>query len=55
MSVLLKRGGGVARFPHECPYGCCTPVYGKNVKNVRRAIKRGERSRFRADLRAGNY
>ena len=32
MSVLLKRSLG--GLPQECPYGCCTPIYGKNVKLV---------------------
>lgn len=45
MSVLLKRSSGVIR--NECKYGCCTDVYGKNVKHVRRRIRRVENRRWR--------
>lgn len=46
MSVLIKRSVssiGVA----ECPYGCCTPIYGKSTKRMRRLIKRSEQNKVR--------
>lgn len=49
MAVLLKRSkGGV---PGECPYGCCTDVYGRNVKHTRRRIKRAEKRNALRDAR----
>lgn len=49
MAVSLKRSkGGV---PGECPYGCCTDVYGRNVKHTRRRIKRAEKRNALRDAR----
>ena len=48
MAVLLKRStGGV---PPECPYGCCTEVYGRNVVKVRRRMKRASEREWRRTL-----
>lgn len=38
MAVSLKRSEGVC--PPECKYGCCTEMYGKNVKKMRRRARR---------------
>lgn len=51
MAVCLKRSEGVV--PPECPYGCCTPVYGKNVRFIRRTAKRRSRQDFKRSIR--NY
>ena len=48
MSVLLKRSLG--GLPKECPYGCCTPIYGKNVKLVRRQVRRREKRDWQKQL-----
>lgn len=50
MSVTLKRSEGVT--PPECPYGCCTDLYGKNVKNVRRIAKRRSERKWKKELRS---
>lgn len=52
MSVMMKRSEKNKAFPLECPYGCCTPVYGKNVKNVRRSVKRSEKQKWKREVNA---
>lgn len=47
MAVLIKRSE--APVGMECPWRCCTEVYGKNVKKIRRAIKRREARAWRRD------
>ena len=47
MSVLIKRSNKTNAIPNECPYGCCTTIYGKNTKRVRRNIKRRERNQWK--------
>lgn len=47
MAVLLKRTAGVVR--NECDYGCCTDVYGRHVKVVRRRIKRALNRRWKRE------
>lgn len=49
MAVCLKRSEGVT--PPECPYGCCTQLYGKNVRFLRRSAKRRDRQKFRRSVR----
>ena len=49
MSVIIKRSEGVVGV-NECSYGCCTPVYGKNVKKIRRTAKRAENQKVRKDI-----
>lgn len=50
MSVMMKRSEKNHAFPLECQYGCCTPVYGKNVKHVRRQIKRSEKQKWKREV-----
>lgn len=53
MSIVLKRSQ--EQFcPPECVYGCCTEVYGKNVKFLRRQAKRASNQKFRRQLRDGD-
>lgn len=47
MSVVIKRSDKTNAVPRECPYGCCTTIYGKNTKRVRRNIKRRERAMWK--------
>lgn len=47
MSVIIKRSDKTGAIPNECPYGCCTTIYGKNTKRVRRNIKRRERNQWK--------
>lgn len=49
MSVVIKR----SEIPvaYECGYGCCTDVYGKHVRKIRRALKRRQEQTWRRDLR----
>lgn len=49
MSVMMKRSEKNDAFPLECQYGCCTTVYGKNVKKVRRTIKRSEKQKWKRE------
>lgn len=53
MAVVLKRSE--KHMPQECRYGCCTEVYGKNVKRIRRRIKHGGKSLFKREVREGAY
>lgn len=50
MAVLIQRSK-TTHIPQECVYGCCTSVYGKNVKKVRRTIKRAENQTWKRDVR----
>lgn len=54
MSTVIKRSEG-AIMRQECPYGCCTPVHGKNVKQIRRTLKRRERQTWRREVRGSDY
>lgn len=49
MSVLIKRSSSATSIPAECPYGCCTEVFGKNVKHVRRSAKRRDRREWKRE------
>lgn len=49
MSVVLKRSE--KHMPQECRWGCCTEVYGKSVKFVRRRVKRASKNAFRREVR----
>ena len=49
MSVLLKRSEAGLGL-NECPYGCCTPLYGKNVNFIRRTLKRRERAAWKKEV-----
>lgn len=49
MSVLLKRSDGALNVD-ECPYGCCTILYGSHVKHIRRSIKRRERQAWKREV-----
>ena len=53
MSVVLKRSE--KHMPQECRYGCCTEVYGKNVKLFRRRIKHSGKNSFKREVREGAY
>lgn len=53
MSVMLKRSSKVKAIPHECEYGCCTTVYGKNVPNVRRQVRSREKLHVNGEIREG--
>lgn len=55
MAVTLKRSNKTGLIPNECPYGCCTEMYGRNIPNIRRSVKRSDNQRFRKDLRNGSY
>lgn len=56
MSVALKRSeANRGVIPPECPYGCCTSVYGRNVKRVRREVKRKDNEQFRRDVSRGDF
>lgn len=48
MSVILKRSNGV--IGDECPYRCCSSLYGRHVKPMRRKVKRSERQQWKRDL-----
>lgn len=50
MSVLLKRSTEAMSILPECPYRCCSEVYGKNVKNVRRQVKRKDRNNWKKEV-----
>lgn len=55
MAVSLKRSTPDMCILNECEYGCCTDVYGKNVRRIRRQVRRvGERN-FRRELRNGQF
>ncbi len=49
MAVMLKRSAE-AHIPAECVYGCCTTVYGKNVRKVRRRVKRASNAAWKREL-----
>ena len=49
MSVLLKRSDGALRVD-ECPFGCCTILYGSHVKSIRRTVKRRERAAWKKEV-----
>lgn len=46
MSVILKRSESL-HIPRECPYGCCTVLYGKSVPIIRRRAKRAEKQAWK--------
>lgn len=50
MAVQIKRSEG--HIPMECPCGCCTTVYGKHVKQVRRIVKHKDRAAARREINA---
>lgn len=49
MSVLLKRSSGALNVD-ECPYGCCTILYGRNVRLIRRSVKRREQRDWQKEV-----
>ena len=49
MSVLLKRSTGALNLC-ECPYGCCTILYGQHVRKLRRSAKRRERRNWKKEV-----
>ena len=48
MNMLLKPTTVGARA-HACGHRCCTDIRGKNVKLVRRAMKRSERQAWKKE------
>lgn len=53
MAVLIKRSDLGIKMVHECDFGCCSPLNtsnAKDVKAIRRAIKRSERQRVKKDF-----
>lgn len=53
MAVSMKRSDGIC--PPECEYGCCTEIYGKNVKAVRRRIRKRARQEARRVIAQEDY
>lgn len=51
MSVLLKRSTEVMSILPECAYRCCSEVYGKNVKIMRRQLKRKDRNNWKKEVK----
>ena len=52
MAVLLKKSSGPrATALCECRWGCCSEVYGKNVKRVRRRLRHVEKSTWKRQIR----
>ena len=50
MAVLIKRSE-TSLIPHECGYGCCTPLYNsKQAKRIRRTIKRAQRQQWKREV-----
>lgn len=52
MATILKRSAGIG-IPQECTHGCCTPLHGKHVAQVRRSVKRREKAAFKSSLKKG--
>lgn len=51
MSVLLKRSTEVMAIRPECPWRCCSDVYGKHVKALRRQVKQKDRNKWKNEVR----
>lgn len=51
MSVLLKRSTEVMAIRPECPWRCCSDVYGKHVKSIRRQVKQKDRNKWKSEVR----